>query len=100
MGHRVRKQTAVADDFGLLDTDTPAPNPGTGEDGKPEKVPELVYGTAEEFLHVQLLPTYVRSVTGKTAKWCIEWFSTPKPSPVLRPFGVPGSTCASTRQPA
>jgi hypothetical protein len=34
---------------------------------------ELVYRTAEVFLHEHLLPTYVRSVTGKTAKWCIEW---------------------------
>ena len=68
----------MADDFGLFDTDTPAPNPGAGEDGKPEKVPELVYGTAEEFLHEQLLPTYVRSVTGKTAKWCIEWYFHPE----------------------
>ena len=62
----------MADDFGLFDTDTPVPNPGAGEDCKPAKAQELVYGTAEEFLHEQLLPTYVRSVTGKTAKWCIE----------------------------
>jgi hypothetical protein len=70
----------MADDFGLFDTDTTAPNPcaGAGEDGKPEKAPELVYGTAEEFLHEQLLPTYVRSVTGKTAKWCIEWYFHPE----------------------
>ncbi|WP_400160592.1 DUF4913 domain-containing protein [Arthrobacter sp. BPSS-3] len=68
----------MADDFGLFDTDTPVPNPGAGEDGKPEKAPELVYGTAEEFLHEQLLPTYVRSVTGKTAKWCIEWYFHPE----------------------
>lgn len=43
-----------------------------------EKAPELVYGTAEEFLYEQLLPTYVRSVTGKTAKWCIEWYFHPE----------------------
>src|SRR5512141_2531287 len=68
----------MADDFGLFDTDTPAPNADAGEDGTPEKAPELVYGTAEEFLHEQLLPTYVRSVTGKTAKWCIEWYFHPE----------------------
>ena len=66
----------MADDFGFFDTDTPAPNPGAED--KPEKTPELVYGTAEEFLHEQLLPTYVRSVTGKTAKWCIELFFHPE----------------------
>lgn len=64
----------MAADFGLSDTDTPAPNPCAGEDGMLEKAPELVYGTAEEFLYEQLLPTYVRSVSGKTAKWCIEWY--------------------------
>lgn len=88
----------MADDFGFFDTDTPAPNPGAED--KPEKTPELVYGTAEEFLHEQLLPTYVRSVTGKTAKWCIEWYFHPKRSHVSRPCGVPGSTYASTRPPA
>lgn len=36
--------------------------------------PELVYGSAEGFLHEQLLPTYVRDVDGRAAKWCIEWY--------------------------
>jgi hypothetical protein len=68
----------MADDFGLFDTDTPAPSPNRSEDEKKEKAPELVYGSAEEFLHEQLLPTYVRSVTGKSAKWCIEWYFHPE----------------------
>ena len=37
-----------------------------------EKPPELVYGSAEEFLHEQLLPAYVRDVDGRSFKWCIE----------------------------
>jgi hypothetical protein len=40
--------------------------------------PELVYGSAEEFLHEQLLPTYVRDVDGRAARWCIEWYFHPE----------------------
>jgi hypothetical protein len=43
-----------------------------------QKPPELVYGSAEEFLHEQLLPTYVRGVDGRAAKWCIEWYFHPE----------------------
>lgn len=39
--------------------------------GEEQKTPELVYGSAEEFLHEQLLPTYVRDVDGRAAKWCM-----------------------------
>ena len=42
-----------------------------------QKPPELVYGSAEEFLHEQL-PTYVRDVDGRAAKWCIEWYFHPE----------------------
>jgi hypothetical protein len=38
----------------------------------------LIYGSAEEFLHEQLLPTYVRDVDGRAAKWCIEWYLHPE----------------------
>lgn len=62
----------MTDDFGLFDTDTAPPSAGR-DDERAEKKPELVYGSPEEFLHEQLLPTYVRSVTGKSGKWCIEW---------------------------
>lgn len=48
-------------------------NPATS-DRSPGKEPELVYGSAEGFLHEQLLPTHVRSVTGKSANLCIEWY--------------------------
>lgn len=65
----------MANDFDLYDTDTPPP---ATEVQDAEKAPELVYGSAEEFLHEQLLPTYVRSVTGKSAKWCIEWYYHPE----------------------
>lgn len=33
---------------------------------------------SKEFLHEQLLPTYVRSVHGKSAKGCIEWYFHPE----------------------
>ncbi|HEY1156487.1 MAG TPA: DUF4913 domain-containing protein, partial [Arthrobacter sp.] len=48
---------------------------GSGQEQKP---PELVYGSAEEFLHEQLLPTYVRDVDGRAAKWCLEWYFHPE----------------------
>ncbi|SEJ77795.1 protein of unknown function [Arthrobacter sp. yr096] len=65
----------MANDFDLYDTDTPPP---VAEAQGAEKAPVLVYGSAEEFLHEQLLPTYVRSVTGKSAKWCVEWYFHPE----------------------
>jgi hypothetical protein len=43
-----------------------------------QKPPELVYGSTEEFLHEQLLPTYVHDVDGRAAKWCIEWYFHPE----------------------
>lgn len=43
-----------------------------------QKPPQLVYGSAEEFLHEQLLPTYVRDVDRRAAKWCIEWYFHPE----------------------
>lgn len=57
----------------------PRTQPRDGRRWQAGEAPELVYGTAEEFLHEQLLPTYVRSVSGKTAKWCIEWYFHPEP---------------------
>ncbi|MDQ0867478.1 NADH:ubiquinone oxidoreductase subunit [Arthrobacter globiformis] len=45
------------------------------EDQKPR---ELVYGSAEEFLHEQLLPTYVRDLDGRAARWCIESYFHPE----------------------
>jgi hypothetical protein len=59
--------------FGSSDTETPAETPA--ED---QKTAELVYGSAEEFLHEQLLPTDVRDVDGRAAKWCIEWYYHPE----------------------
>lgn len=56
-------------------------DPGTGDShthetsaAKPEEAPQLVFGSAEEFLHEQLLPTYVRDVDDRGAKWCMEWY--------------------------
>lgn len=59
--------------FSSSDTETPADPPA--EEQKPA---QLVYGSAEEFLHEQLLPTYVRDVDGRAAKWCIEWYYHPE----------------------
>jgi hypothetical protein len=60
-----------------------APAPGETEASaerptEEQKPPELVYGSAEEFLHEQLLPTYVRDVDGRAAKWCLEWYFHPE----------------------
>jgi hypothetical protein len=57
----------------MSDTEEPADKPA--EEQKP---PELVYDSTEEFLHEQLLPTYVRDVDGRSAKWCIEWYFHPE----------------------
>ena len=46
---------------------------------EPAKAPQLVFGSAEEFLHEQLLPTYVRDVDDRSAKW--RQIRTPGPSP-------------------
>jgi hypothetical protein len=48
----------------------------SGSKDQPES--QLVFGSGEEFLHEQLLPTYVRDVNGRSAKWCIEWFYHPE----------------------
>ncbi len=45
---------------------------------KEQKLPGLVYGSTEESLHEQLLPTYVRDVDGRAAKWCAEWYFHPE----------------------
>lgn len=57
-----------------------APDPA-GEAEQPaasDELPPLVYGSAEEFLHEQLLPTYVRNVRGKQMRWCGRWFLHPE----------------------
>lgn len=46
--------------------------------GEEQKPPELVYGSAEEFLHEQLLPTYVRDVDGRSATSYIKWYFYPE----------------------
>lgn len=45
---------------------------------EPTEAPQLVFGSAEEFLHEQLLPTYVRDVDDRSAKWCMEWYFHPE----------------------
>jgi hypothetical protein len=45
---------------------------------EPAEAPQRVFGSAEEFLHERLLPTYVRDVNDRSAKWCIEWFFHPE----------------------
>lgn len=62
-----------------------------GPTGRPEL--DLVFGSAEEFLHEQLLPTYVRDVDGRSAKWCIEWFY--HPEAVARIEAKPGTGMTS-----
>jgi hypothetical protein len=50
--------------------------------GKGQKPPELVYRSAEEFLHEQLLPTYVRDVDGRAATAPRESASGGKTTPI------------------
>ncbi|MGP5195541.1 DUF4913 domain-containing protein [Arthrobacter rhombi] len=53
-------------------------NPGqsgdTGSDTLPEGQTPLIYDTAEEFLHEQLLPLYNRIIDSRNGKWCSAWF--------------------------
>jgi hypothetical protein len=81
-----------------------APSPGVEETGakagEPQKPPQLVYGSAEEFLHEQLLPTYVRDVDGALQNGASNGISNPKLSPVWKPSGAPGNTYDSTESPA
>lgn len=46
--------------------------------GGPDEARQLVFGSAEEFLHEQMLPTYVRDVDDRSAKWCMEWYFHPE----------------------
>ncbi|MFB0834271.1 DUF4913 domain-containing protein [Arthrobacter halodurans] len=56
--------------------------------GAPEASPEsgaaatdespLVYASAEEFLHEQLLPLYNRILDSRNGKWCRQWFLHPE----------------------
>lgn len=39
----------------------------------PDAPPPLVYGSTEEFLHEQLLPSYIRK-QGRQARWCKRWY--------------------------
>ena len=50
----------------------------TGHTHEPADAPQLVFGSTEEFLHEQLLPTYVRDVDDSSAKWCMEWYFHPE----------------------
>jgi hypothetical protein len=66
-------------DIGRFSTDySTSETEASTEPADEQTPPELVYGSAEEFLHEQLLPTYVRGVDGRAAKWCIEWYFHPE----------------------
>lgn len=43
-----------------------------------DEEPQLYFGSAEEFLHEQLLPLYNRIVDGKNGKWCRQWYLHPE----------------------
>ncbi|MBB2997559.1 DUF4913 domain-containing protein [Paeniglutamicibacter cryotolerans] len=49
----------------------------TAQDQDPEK-PSLIYGSAEEFLHLQLLPSYNRIIDSRNGKWCRQWYLHPE----------------------
>ncbi|MDR7083251.1 hypothetical protein J2X01_002545 [Arthrobacter ginsengisoli] len=68
----------MAEEIGLFaETDEHMDHTQTETDVEPAK-PQLVFGSAEEFLHEQLLPTYVRDVDNRSAKWCMEWYFHPE----------------------
>lgn len=57
--------------------DLPAPGevPTESEPARAAGEPaELIYGSAEEFLHKRLLPAYNRRNDGKAGLWCPKWF--------------------------
>ena len=68
----------MTDDFGLFDDEDAPDTDSTAAAAGDEAAPELIYGSAEEFLHEQLLPTYVRNFDPKINKWCLEWYFHPE----------------------
>jgi hypothetical protein len=52
-----------------------------------------MFGSAEEFLHEQLLLTYVRDPDDHSAEWCLEWCFHPEAvsrvEALWRPLGKP-----------
>ncbi|BAS18372.1 hypothetical protein AHiyo8_pI66760 (plasmid) [Arthrobacter sp. Hiyo8] len=77
LGHKVGG-SEMASNIGRFSTATPNSEAPAERPAEEQKPPELVYGSAEEFLHEQLLPTYVRDVDGRAAKWCLEWYFHPE----------------------
>lgn len=67
-------------DFGSFEDVSTVPDSSGGapQNGEVDAPPPLVYGSAEEFLHDQLLPTYIRNVRGKQMRWCNRWFLHPE----------------------
>ena len=57
----------------LAEPGNAAPGPAALPEA-PEQPPELVYGSAEQFLHQRLLPAYNRRIDGKAGLWCPQWF--------------------------
>ena len=51
-----------------------------------------MFGSAEAFLHEQLLPTLVRDVGDRSAKWCMEWCF--HPEALWRLWKRPQLTCS------
>lgn len=60
----------------LADLSTPGEAPAEPErqSPAPDEPAELVYGSAEQFLHERLLPAYNRRNDGKAGLWCPQWF--------------------------
>jgi hypothetical protein len=67
--------------------------------GTTGKAPELVDGRPKSSFTSSCCRRTSAASSGRTRSGAASGTSTPKPSPPLRPYGVPGSTCASTRQP-
>lgn len=66
--------------FGSFEDVSTAPD-AAGEPSQEQSeddLPPLIYGSAEEFLHAQLLPSYIRNVRGKQMRWCSRWYLHPE----------------------
>lgn len=68
------------EDAGFFDessTDHSDSSSEVSEESQKEPV-KLVYSSTEEFLHKQLLPTYIRELDGKPFVWCRQWYFHPE----------------------
>lgn len=85
----------MAEEIGpLTETGNDGGRPRAASASEPAAAPELLFGSAEEFLHEQLLPTSVRDVDDRSAKE--SYFHPEAVSRVESLWRGRGSICVST----